>query len=99
VPNVPHIYLPEDWHRVTLGRTLRELGPRSNICADLERLLPHGLPDRKAIAKETLAGDKYSFLGRNFSTLYDENMTFNSELSAFERLDMAVHWAGTANRH
>jgi pyruvate-formate lyase len=55
VPNVPPIYSPEDWQQITSGRTLHELGPISNICADWEMVLSQGLLERKRIAKETLA--------------------------------------------
>ena len=37
VPQVPPIYSADDWQRLTAGRTLHELGPISNICADWGR--------------------------------------------------------------
>jgi len=39
LPGVPPVYSAEDWSRLTCGRTLHELGPVSNICADWDLLL------------------------------------------------------------
>jgi formate C-acetyltransferase len=50
LPCVPPIYSPEDWSRMTAGRTLHELGPISNICADWSLLLKQGLSGRKRAA-------------------------------------------------
>ena len=60
LPAVPPIYNSEDWARLTAGRTLHELGPVSNICADWSLLLSQGLLGRKQVAlesRERLAGD------------------------------------------
>jgi pyruvate-formate lyase len=60
LPAVPPIYNSEDWAHLTAGRTLHELGPVSNICADWSLLLSQGLLGRKQVAlesRERLAGD------------------------------------------
>src|SRR5271157_5484170 len=60
LPAVPPIYNSKDWSRLTAGRTLHELGPVSNICADWSLLLSQGLLGRKRVAlesRERLAGD------------------------------------------
>src|ERR1700690_1109737 len=53
LPAVPPIYSPEDWARLTAGRTMHELGPISNICADWSLLLTQGLLGRKQAAMAT----------------------------------------------
>jgi len=55
VPAVPRIFSPDDWTALTQGRTLHELGPISNICADWGAVLSQGLLRRKEIALETRA--------------------------------------------
>ncbi len=50
LPVVPPIYSSENWKRLTAGRTLHELGPVSNICADWGLLLSQGLLGRKQVA-------------------------------------------------
>ncbi len=50
VPGVPPIYTTEEASRLTTGRTLHELGPVSNICADWELLLRQGLLGRREVA-------------------------------------------------
>ena len=60
LPGIPLVYSNEDWVRLTAGRTLHELGPVSNICADWELLLTQGLLGRRSVALETharLSGD------------------------------------------
>lgn len=60
VPSVPPIFSQTDWKRLTAGRTLHELGPISNICADWGMVLSQGLTGRRRVAMETLkdvAGD------------------------------------------
>jgi formate C-acetyltransferase len=52
---VPPFYSAEEWSRLTEGRTLHELGPVSNICADWQLLLSQGLLGRKQVALETRA--------------------------------------------
>ncbi len=47
---IPPIYTPEDWQRLTAGRTLHELGPISNICADWGYVLTQGLSGRRQAA-------------------------------------------------
>src|SRR5512141_872932 len=53
LPAVPPIYGVEDWSRLTAGRTLHELGPISNRCADWSLLLTQGLSGRKQVALAT----------------------------------------------
>jgi pyruvate-formate lyase len=50
---IPPIYSPEEWERQTAGRTLHELGPISNICADWGMVLSQGLVGRRQVALET----------------------------------------------
>jgi pyruvate-formate lyase len=50
LPSVPPVYGEQDWGRLTAGRTLHELGPISNICADWALLLTQGLEGRKQVA-------------------------------------------------
>ena len=50
---VPTIYSPENWTHLTTGRTLHELGPVSNICANWSLLLSQGLLGRKQVALES----------------------------------------------
>ena len=50
---VPPIYSPQDWARLSAGRTLHELGPISNICADWGQILSQGLLGRRQMAEET----------------------------------------------
>ncbi|MGD0610420.1 MAG: pyruvate formate lyase family protein [Anaerolineales bacterium] len=53
LPGVPPIFAPQDWARLTEGRTLHELGPVSNICADWDLLLLQGLRGRRQVAQDT----------------------------------------------
>ncbi|MBI5833375.1 MAG: pyruvate formate-lyase, partial [Armatimonadetes bacterium] len=53
LPTVPPIYTPEQWADLTEGRTLHELGPISNICADWGGVLADGLLARRAQAEAT----------------------------------------------
>jgi len=53
LPGVPPVYSEEDWFRLTAGRTLHELGPVSNICADWGLLLSQGLLGRRKVALST----------------------------------------------
>jgi formate C-acetyltransferase len=60
VPKIPPIYSTADWERLTAGRTVHELGPISNICADWGQVLAEGLLARRVAALATsarLAGD------------------------------------------
>jgi formate C-acetyltransferase len=50
VPTVPPIYSPGAWVAATAGRTLHELGPISNICADWGMVLSQGLLGRRQAA-------------------------------------------------
>ncbi len=50
---VPPLYPPEEWVQLTAGRTLHELGPVSNICADWDLLLSQGLSGRMQVALAT----------------------------------------------
>jgi hypothetical protein len=51
--HVPPVYNPGDWAELTAGRTLHELGPISNICADWGQILSQGLLGRRQIAEDT----------------------------------------------
>ena len=53
LPGVPPVYSVEEWSRLTAGRTLHELGPVSNICADWGLLLSQGLLGRREVAMAT----------------------------------------------
>lgn len=53
LPTVPPVYSSEDWAKITDGRTLHELGPISNICADWSLLLTQGLLGRRHVALAT----------------------------------------------
>ncbi len=53
VPGVPPVYSAADWSRLAAGRTLHELGPVSNICADWDLLLSQGLLGRREVAVNT----------------------------------------------
>ena len=53
VPTVPSVYSPEDWAKLTGNRTLHELGPISNICADWGMVLSQGLLGRRQVALDT----------------------------------------------
>ena len=53
IPAVPPIYSEKQWTQLTAGRTLHELGPVSNICADWNLLLSQGLLGRKEVALTT----------------------------------------------
>jgi formate C-acetyltransferase len=59
LPSVPPIYSAERWSQLTAGRTLHELGPISNICADWSLLLSQGLLGRmrEAFATRERMGD------------------------------------------
>ena len=57
---IPPIYSQEDWSGLTAGKTLHELGPINNICADWGQTLNQGLLGRRRVAQETrqrCAGD------------------------------------------
>ena len=53
LPGVPPIYTSDEWSQLTTGRTLHELGPVSNICADWDLLLSEGLLGRREVAATT----------------------------------------------
>ena len=55
LPTVPNVYTPDQWMRLTANRTVHELGPISNICADWGRVLSQGLLGRRRVAMETRA--------------------------------------------
>ena len=55
LPGIPPIHTEEESARLTSGRTLHELGPVSNICADWELLLSQGLLGRREVALTTRA--------------------------------------------
>lgn len=51
---IPPVYSAEEWDRMTRGRTLHELGPISNICADWGKALSQGLLGRREVALASL---------------------------------------------
>jgi pyruvate-formate lyase len=53
LPGVPAVYSPQEWAKLTAGRTLHEFGPVSNICADWKLLLSQGLLGRRQVALTT----------------------------------------------
>jgi pyruvate-formate lyase len=55
ITGVPAVYSPAEMERRTSGRTLHELGPISNICADWGMVLAQGLDERRRIAVEARA--------------------------------------------
>lgn len=60
LPAVPPIYSSKDLAHLTEGKTLHELGPVSNICADWSLLLSQGLLGRKQVvlaSREQMAND------------------------------------------
>ena len=71
LPSVPPIYSPEQWAELTVGRTLHELGPISNICADWRGVLADGLLARRAQAEATRAAqpDCAEFLDAAIETI------------------------------
>ena len=48
--DIPAIYSSADWEKLTAGRTLHELGPINNICADWGMVLAQGLNGRRQAA-------------------------------------------------
>ncbi len=53
LPGVPPVHTNEEWAGLSAGRTLHELGPVSNICADWGLLLSQGLLGRREVALAT----------------------------------------------
>jgi pyruvate-formate lyase len=53
LPGVPPVFSAEDWSDLTSDRTIHELGPVSNICADWELVLTQGLLGRREVARIT----------------------------------------------
>ena len=53
VEKVPALYAEAELRTLTAGRTMHELGPISNICADWGLVLSQGLLGRKAVAMAT----------------------------------------------
>jgi pyruvate-formate lyase len=47
---IPPLYSPADWQRLAAGRTVHELGPINNICADWGQALAQGLLGRRQAA-------------------------------------------------
>ena len=61
VERIPPLYRPEQMERLLVGRTVHELGPINNICADWGMVLGQGLLARRAAAEAArarLAGDR-----------------------------------------
>jgi pyruvate-formate lyase len=74
LPGVPQVYSTDEWEKLTSNRTLHELGPVSNICADWNLLMSHGLVGRKQLALETRkrlagAGKSVEFLDCAIETI------------------------------
>ncbi len=88
VCKVPPIYAPERWRELTAGRSLHELGPISNICADWGMVLSQGLLGRRAVAMATSA------------RLADNSMAVEFLAAAVETidavLDLALRYAEAA---
>jgi formate C-acetyltransferase len=53
LPAVPPVYSSKGWETLIAGRTIHELGPISNICADWSLLLSEGLSGRKEVALDS----------------------------------------------
>jgi formate C-acetyltransferase len=53
VRQVPPVYSPQAWAKLSAGHTLHELGPISNICADWGQILSQGLLGRRQVAEAT----------------------------------------------
>ena len=51
--SIPAIYSSQDWAALTARRTLHELGPINNICADWGSTISQGLLGRRKVALET----------------------------------------------
>jgi formate C-acetyltransferase len=66
VTSVPAVYSSEEWSSLTSGRTLHELGPVSNICADWDLLISQGLLGRRQVAEGTLVRMKLDPLAVDF---------------------------------
>ena len=66
VPCVPAVYSSEEWSSLTSERTLHELGPVSNICADWDLLISQGLLGRRQVAERTLVRMKSDPLAVDF---------------------------------
>ena len=74
ISGVPSIYSPEQWKQIIDGKSIHELGPISNICADWQMVLSQGLLQRKAVALDGIrwyAGEpeKVAFLKASIQTL------------------------------
>lgn len=89
---VPAIWSDEEWKNLTAGRTLHELGPISNVCADWNLLLQGGLLQRRRAAEATrqrMAGDSEA---NTFITAVIE--TIDAVLDLAKRYALAAHDAG-----
>jgi len=51
---IPPVFSQADWERLCAGRTLHELGPINNICADWGKVLAQGLLGRRDTALASL---------------------------------------------
>jgi len=74
VCKVPPIYSSDQWKRLFEGRSIHELGPISNICADWKMVLSQGLLQRRAAALKSLQKfsnqpDKVEFLEAAIQTI------------------------------
>jgi pyruvate-formate lyase len=78
VPAVPPILSPQEWAKLTQNRTVHEMGPISNVCADWGMVLSQGLLGRKQVALEARA------------RLADDPAAFEFLNSAIETIDAVL---------
>ncbi|HEX7974222.1 MAG TPA: pyruvate formate lyase family protein [Anaerolineales bacterium] len=87
---IPPIYSPQDWARITAGRTIHELGPINNICADWGQALSQGLLGRRQAAVASRV------------RLQEDSQAVEFLDSAIETidavLDLAARYSGEARR-
>ncbi|MEN6306753.1 MAG: pyruvate formate lyase family protein [Anaerohalosphaeraceae bacterium] len=94
---VPPIYSPQQWKQMIGERSIHELGPVSNICADWQMVLSQGLLGRRAVALEGIQRyaaqpDKVAALTASVQTL-DAVMQlaqrYANQAHAIDRMDIA----------
>jgi len=95
VPKIPPLYSPADWDRLTAGRTIHELGPISNICADWGQVLSAGLLARRAVATATAARMANDPVAIEFLTAAVE--TIDAVLDLSQRYAQAARQQGRAD--
>lgn len=88
--SIPPVLRPEEWEEIAAGRTLHELGPISNVCADWGKVLRQGLLGRRAAA--VAARDRFA----------DDSDAVEFLECAVESIDavlaLAARYAATARR-